>query len=261
MKYGVDQGVLGVQQPAPAGLAPSTRRARRRVLWILLLVAILAALVLIATNLGPGPQANTLPYEASRTSLQVLGVVLVGAFVGMATFVYQQEHQRAVDERRRLDDRVRAVFEETVSAYNAVKLVRRLLRAETGPKADPRITLETYTRLLPDLCKQQLAFEDLKRSAPLIQKSLQNGEVITKPACATLADTYDAIEGYLNNIVKEYENSRYGMPSTGAQSLVDPDKARLREFVYDTQAFRAKIPEPVRGVLRHLEEHLLTSSR
>lgn len=191
----------------------------------------------------------------------MLGVVIVGTLVGLATFVYQQEHQRAVDERRRLDDRVRAVFEETVNAYNEVKLVRRLLRAETGPKADPKITRETYTRLLPELCKQQLAFEDLKRSAPLIQTSLQNGQVITKPASATLADTYDAIENYLNNIVEEYENSRYSMPKRGARPLVDPGKARLREFVYDTQAFQARVSEPVRAVLRHLEEHLLTSSR
>src|SRR3712207_2373051 len=237
-------------------LAPSARRATWRVVGILLLVAILAGFTLLATNLGAGPQVNTLPYELSRTSLQVLGVVIVGSFLGLATFGYQQKHQRAVDERRRVDDRVRAVFEETVNAYNEVKLVRRLLRAETGPKGDPKITRETYTRLLPDLCKQQLAFEDLKRSAPLIQTSLQNGEVITKkPAPATLADTYDVIEDYLNNIVEEYENSRYDMPKRGALPLVDPSKVKLREFVYDTRVFRDSVSNPVRAVLRHLEEH------
>jgi hypothetical protein len=179
----------------------------------------------------------------------------------MATFVYQQEHQRAVDERRRLDDRVRAVFEGTIKAYNGVKLVRRLLRAETGPKEDPSITLEAYTRLLPELCKQQLAFEDLRRSAPLIQTSLQNGEVIPEPVCATLTKTYDAIEHYLNDIVKEFEDSRHMMSNRRPRPLVHSDKAKLREMVYDTQVFRTKVSEPVKAVLKHLEEHLLTSSR
>ena len=239
----------------------SNRRARNRAKLALLLVALLAALVLFVTILAPGPTANTLPYEVARTSLQVLGVVLVGAFVGMATFSLQQEQQRTVDERRRLDDRVRAVFDETVDAYNEVKLVRRLLRAETGPKEAAAITRRTYTRLLSDLCKQQLAFEDLKRSAPLFQVSLQNGHAIAGPVRANLTDTYDAIEHYLNEIVEEYEKTRHCMPPTGAQSLYEPNKEKLREFVYNTAVFRAKVSDPVEAVLQHLERHLLTSSR
>jgi hypothetical protein len=155
-----------------------------RAVVALLGVAAIAGTVFL-TTVRPPPQPNTVDYELMRVSLQILGVVLVGFVVGMASFTLQQirlderkSDDRKFDERRRIDEQVRYFLADTVESYNGVKLIRRLLEAETTCESAPRITVDTYSRLLAQLCERQLVFESLMRRAPLIQQQVHGGEEI-----------------------------------------------------------------------------------
>ncbi|MEV2227901.1 hypothetical protein AB0H69_04830 [Streptomyces phaeochromogenes] len=264
-----------------------TGRAERQALTTVLAVAVVALAVLLVFVVAPGPKSGSVPYELMRVCVQVLGVSVVGFVVGMATFSLQQAHlerqrqddrarlerQRLDDrthlERQRLDDRIRSFLFQTVDSYNAVKQVRRMLRAETAPKAAPRITAEAYSRLLPELCKQQLVFEALKRSAPLIQAHVNYGDPIPAQGSGARRETevvplrkhYRHIESYLNEVVKEYETFRHLMPAVGHVSLAALGLKRTERFIYDTEDFKAMASHRIESVIEALEGTLLSAPR
>jgi hypothetical protein len=248
-------------------------------------LVVLVALILVTAN----PRPNTLPYEVVRICLQVLGVVLVTAFIGLATFQWQQvrleqsklqaegreenrkndaaDRDLKVDRRHRLDERVRAFIEETVQAYHGVKQVRRLLAAEIGGPAMPSISLEAYSRLIPELSGYQLVFESLKRRAPLIQSLVPGAGAIPFRAdrttgatgIATLGKHYEVIEEYLNHMVDDYEEHRGLMSSEHRLLLRDlHDDSRLIDFIRDTPTLKINVTYRVEAVLNCLEEALLS---
>ncbi|TRO58515.1 hypothetical protein [Streptomyces sp. IB201691-2A2] len=230
---------------------------------IIIAIVGIASVVLIVTEGIWNPSRNTLPYELVRVCVQILGVAVVGFFVGLASFLVQQSK----DERRRLEERVRDLFAETVTAYNAVKRVRRLLEAETTSESASTITVSTYSRLLEELCEQQLVFENLKRSAPLIQARVRGAMTIIAPApesareksCGTLKEHYSSIESYLNEIVEEYQKNRHLVPADPSKTIDELKLRKLKEFISDTQLFKAKVSYRIDGILRVLENSLLTS--
>jgi hypothetical protein len=268
-----------------------TDQIRRVALIWLGVVAAIAGLGLFATLIPRTPSANTLRYEVMRACLQVLGISLIGVVVAMATFRLQQVHSeqskldaeerdntlvtkrreddRELDERRRLDDRVTDFLSETINAYNAVKSVRRLLQAETGPKADARITRVAYSKLMTVLCDQQLIFESLYRRAPLIQDRVKGGIEIRvtmsrrsadeSGILGTLADYYGRIESYLNEIVDEFQKNLHVVPSDGGVSLRDLGAGKLSEFIHRTSPLKENVSYIVESIIRCLESDLLTS--
>jgi hypothetical protein len=172
-------------------------------------------------------EANSVPYEIVRLSLQALIIVVITALIGWATFEWQQvrlerskkqaeERDKEVDARRRLDDRVVVFFNETVKAYNDVKQVRRLLGAETGPEKEAAISLDAYSRLISVLSDHQLVFESLMRRAPLLQPLITGAYDIsyqerTDSEARThdsLKDIYDCVQGHLNKLVKDHNDVR-----------------------------------------------------
>ncbi|MGW3409421.1 hypothetical protein [Streptomyces sp. NPDC000888] len=245
---------------------PWPAKPERQAVALVLVVAVLAlAGLLVVTLAVRGAHSQTVPSEVVRACVQVLAISVVGFAVGWATFTLQQAHL----ERQRLDDRVRAVLVETLDSYNAVKQIRRMLRAETAPRAAPGITAEAYSRLLPELCRQQLVFESLKRTAPLIQKHLPGGDAIIVPKCGlrgetvveTLEKHYAHIESYLNEVVKEYENNRVLLPSEGRKPFTALGLTNTRRFIYETADFRANASCRIDEMVTFLEETLLRTRR
>src|SRR4051812_5691227 len=174
------------------------RRAERGFYLVLAAVGAFGAVGVIVSVAVPAvparPVPNTVWYEVLKTSLQVLGVVLVGAFVGMAVFKLQQvqldesklhaeerEHNRIKDRRatdhdidalRRLDDRTQSFLSETIDAYHSTKQIRRQLEAATPDGVTTSELPEGASNLLMKLSNQQLAFESLKRRSPLLEELL-----------------------------------------------------------------------------------------
>ncbi|WP_326729950.1 hypothetical protein [Streptomyces phaeochromogenes] len=244
-------------------------RAERRALAFVAAVAATAAIVLVIVLAFPGPESNTVPYEVVRVCVQVLGVSVVGFFVGWATFMVQQAHL----ERQRRDDRIRAFLTEMLDAYHGIKQVRRLLKAETAPRTAPTITAEAYSRLIPELSKHQLVFETLARRARLIEDYMPGDckiEVkkagpkicqVRGPVTATLTKHYDNIEHYVNVVVSEFEECYRFTPKTGRISLAKLDLEKTIGFIYDKDEFRAEVSRRIKAIVKFLEATLLTASK
>jgi hypothetical protein len=141
------------------------------------------------------------------------------------------------DERRRQDEVLRSVLEQTITAYHAVKRIRRQLDAETHDGRLP-ISLEAYDRHLLALIRHQLVFEGLKRTAPVIDERLTDAARERReghPLSATLQARFRRIEHYLNDVIDEYRSSRYLVAARGEMPLsslpklagmLDPDNFR-----------------------------------
>src|SRR6266568_4734970 len=184
-----------LQDPAP----PARHKKTPRRLWAdignrppaVLPFALLAgisagSLIVLVIVWRLHPSHDSLGFELAKTCMQALGVIIVGAVAGIATFTYQQKHLRAdedrdreleqrrrevdriVDERRRQDELLRSVLEDTLTAYHAVKRARRLLDAEAGPEHNGPVSLDTYDQHMLCIMNEQLKFEKLMILANLI---------------------------------------------------------------------------------------------
>lgn len=241
---------------------------------VFVVVGLVAVLGLALSTWGPGElKPETFRFELMRISLQILGVALVGAFVGTAVFRLQQvqldrskndaearEEARLckrrqadyhIDKRRRLDGRIESFLHETIAAYHAVKRIRRVLEAEMARDPELSIASESYSRLVTELSNQQLAFESLMRRAPLIQGLFGGLELEArvsrdsdKVVVTSLENHYAQVESYLNDVVDEYQKKN-GLVKVGA-------------FVYNTPDFKANVSYRVNAVIKAFEEALLT---
>jgi uncharacterized integral membrane protein len=99
--------------------------------WIALLVAVvIASGVLALVWIVVNPTKDTLSYEAAKTSLQVLGVVVIGGIVTFATTRFQQNRQRADQWLEAERQRAERKLEKQREAFDrrAALLARRCLR-------------------------------------------------------------------------------------------------------------------------------------
>jgi hypothetical protein len=230
--------------------------------------------------LQSNPKYNTLKYEAGKTCMQVLGVILVGFVVSYATFTLQRNRQRreeqadrrevdqqrevdrqrekwqreveeARDARQRKDELLHSMFSDTLSAYHAIKETRRLLRARIWAEAQGQyINADVYDQQMALINDVQLQFEQLKRTAPLIEDERVNEEEFGK--------NFRAIENHLIELVKEYESERRNAAHTqGGTSISGMPK--LTEFLGPGYIgpFRKNVMEPIDNILSSLQEALL----
>ncbi|MGW1767673.1 hypothetical protein ACWCQL_26915 [Streptomyces sp. NPDC002073] len=237
---------------------------QRLALWMVAGVAGIALTVLLAIELSPGPKPDTLPFELRRVCLQVLGVTVLGFVVAWATFRLQQAHL----EQQRHADRIRAFLTEMLDAYHGVKQARRMLKAESAPETAPSIMAEAYSRLLSDLSKHQLVFETLARSAPLIERHVNNGcEVSVEEAgdqseygrasvTQSLTGHFEEIEHYLNGVVTEFEMYNRLALSDGRILLSGPSLERTIRFLYEKDEFKAKVSHRITAMVEALETTL-----
>ena len=239
--------------------------------FILLGGVALVALVGLVLAQASEMTADSPRWELWRLCLQILGVSLVGAVVGHATFRLQQtqiqarqDADRARDQRERVNERVRSLIGETLASYNSVKRVRRLLEAEAGPREDARVDVATYSALMSQLCKQQLVFESLRRRAPLIQVHVASCQKIKvdvgggRDLEESLEQHYGHIERYLNDLIQEYQQRLHRVRGESVVPLDRVDDGGLASFIYDTPIFKSNVSHRAVGVVKALELHLLT---
>lgn len=244
------------------------------------------------------PEVNTLEYEVAKMCLQMAGIILFGAFVALATFLFQheweQDHEGRVraldrkreadiresdrlredlirksdtiredrrresanlqDERKRQDDALRSMLRQTLEAYNDVKRIRRILRAQTG---DGKISKETYEQLLLEFNDYQLVFEQLGRTVrTLDDKRLRwvPGVGEEGPGYEVKVD-YDGIESYLRTKIMEFEKKLQTVKNQGSVPLATLNELYL--FVTDTKDFRGGIARPFKRIERIMQKALL----
>ncbi|MGX1561274.1 hypothetical protein [Streptomyces sp. NPDC055506] len=207
----------------------TTTRASIAVFFSIAIVAI----AVLAWAWSASPQSNTLRYEVAKTSLQVLAVAILGSLATLATLSFTQSRtrkedlhdkklerwQRRVSDRRdkrhRQDELLRSTLQATVTSYNRVKRVRRLLLAETQGSSGRSITIETYDKYMAVLIDQQLEFEQFTKLAPLINDERLNAAAVAASVEIktgnSLAKHYSEIEVFLNRVIDEYQTQRYSM--------------------------------------------------
>ncbi len=195
------------------------------------------------------PASTTLRYEFAKTCMAVLAVAFFGGLATIATFSFQHSRTQEDDQSRReaernerkleqchgQDDQLRSIMEETLTAYNRVKRIRRLLKAETNNGVG-LLTVAVYDKHMADLIDEQLTFERLKKLPPFIRDERvslpPSHEAATSKRAMkekTLQKTYEDIEEYLNDVIKEYEKKRYTVSLNDSVSLVGLDN--LRGFI------------------------------
>jgi hypothetical protein len=224
------------------------------------------------------PSRDSLGFELAKTSMQALGVIVVGAMAGIATFTYQhkrlraaeirdQQHEdwrrevdRIMDERRRQDELLRSVLNDTLAAYHAVKRTRRLLAAETGPEQKGPVSFEIYDQYMLSINDEQLEFEKLKMLADIIDDSRLPRTPPWPDARekdkdkAPLVAMFSKIEHSLNELVDEYKDRRLEVKQAGSIPLPQLTQATL--FV-TSHGFRAAISRPKDAVVKLLQTALL----
>lgn len=213
----------------------------------------------------PAVDVNTIEFEVAKTFLQVAGVILFGAFVAISTFLFQQEwtqkrenqtreSNRLHDERERQDVALRSLLTQTLEAYNGVKRIRRILRAE-GLKT---ISAEVYKQQLLGLNDLQLTFEYLKIDVTTMSDKRLMGDssaTANNERTRNLQTEFKDIETYLNQIFKEFEQNLRLVEKRRKVSL--SSLAELNSFLTDTHGFRVGVSEPFHGIVFTLQKALM----
>ncbi|GAA1955743.1 hypothetical protein GCM10009798_13730 [Nocardioides panacihumi] len=260
-------------------------RRHRVVIPIGLFVVVIGTAAFSLNLAYGGPQSDqaSLRHEVMATSVEVLGIVTLGALVTVATTQFQQ----MAEARRRLDVRVAEFLNELLSAYNGVKSVRRHLEARTrsAPGRPPAIDRATYMDLMTDLMRWQLTFEELSDRAVYLQGRVKPDEItvgcLDDPEAPRVPAAWDPhrkvlrvvanasghlkiVEEHLNVLCEEYQKNLYRVRKRGTLPLDHLTGAgkwnngpQLPVFIDSTECFDACIRRHVRAVQRWLEVYLL----
>lgn len=273
--------------PQPLLRQASAMRADRTMPGGTMLATIVLLIIALAAGLGAlvvygwDPPANSRELELFKALLSIFTVVILG---GLTTFAFnlllkdrdrrvdeaRRDLERRLDERRRRDEQVSDTLKETLEHWLAVKQIRRELEAVTRTDMDgyplqATITLEHYDHYLRELSKHQLAFEQLKKTAPPLEEKLPR----TEPKSVSLSELFNEVEEFLNSVVDEYQRFRHAVAKTGQIKISDlaalsskrePKADRpprtLHEFLFETTIFRGKAGENVGLVVQRLEHAL-----
>jgi hypothetical protein len=226
----------------------TTQKWRAAGRWSLGGLGLIGVLALTGLILTWSSHPDTVRFELAKTFMQVLAIAFFGTLATLAAFLFQRSHAQADqqaerqrqgrdnyrDLRRREDDQLRSIMNETLAAYNRVKQIRRQLRAETVTTysrisqirgivsseiqngTDRCVSLRVYDQYMSHLIDEQLRFERLKRFTPFISDERLSPLPNTNAArfrkamrSETLTSTYEDIEKYLNHVIHEYEDRRH----------------------------------------------------
>jgi len=206
-----------------------------RTVGLLAMIFVVAVGVLVVIQLAAPPRGDV-ALEATKACLQVAGVAVIGAFVAIITFNYQErqkqlaksqeidldrfheEIERQSDGRRRNDKFLRSMLMDTMSSYNAVKRNRRRLAAKAGGSHSIPISMETYHAFIAELNDQQLEFERLKvlagvaNDARLPQTYEFKGATYGDTKSTAIVCALATIEENLNDVIKEQRDRLAGWP-------------------------------------------------
>jgi len=156
-------------------------------------------------------------------------------------------------EKRSIDNKkLREIHSELLGAYNKAKKVRRILRAKAltqDPKTkEDQVLLEQYDQQMEHLMDAQLVFETYAKRIKY--------NVIWFQTASNLEGNLKLIEGYLNSILKEYQEKRRTFSGEPSIKRLD-DLSFLKEFIgpdEDWVLFDTGFKYPIRKALQALDE-------
>jgi len=164
---------------------------------------------------------------------------------------------RLLEDRRRHDEFVRALLDQTLSSYHAIKRIRRMMEAEANTGVSAVITLDVYDRYTRELNEHQLVFEFLKRRVAEVGSASAQPErpIVFVHSAASLRRRFRHVEHYLNSIVGEYQKERHRVASEAPVPLESLTK--LHDFLKVTPDFRDGTSKEIDGIVAILQEALL----
>lgn len=215
-------------------------------------------------------------HEIRNVSIQLLGLVVIGAVVTIATDRFQQaaadrqsREAEASEARQRLDDRVSEYLAELLKAYSGVKRVRREINEAFQGKGAP-MARDAIAPQLNDLSAYQLEFEELAERGKLFERRIPGAQsivaearkneeapsgapprreswdprvLVVEPDKRSLTGHLERVEKNLRDVLRDGASVKRGMTPVGM-------------FVRSWH-FRMCITRHVRAVQRCLENHLL----
>ncbi len=218
------------------------------------LAVVLAAILVLAIGLVVVLWAFGLVSEGSfgrevaKGLLQLIAVVVVAGGVSVFVQRYLTERDRRWSTWQRRDEELRSMLDETVAAYHATKLARRLIRALLwDDAAGNTVELTTYDDQMFSLNSAQLDFEALSLATQVLKDPRVDERSLT-------AD-FETIEKSLNRVVKEYESKRrhvaYGKGTIGTLP-------NLADFIAKARAgcFKNDIANPTEHAIEMLRSAL-----
>jgi hypothetical protein len=218
--------------------------------------------------------------------MQVIAVASLGGLAALATFTFQRSRTRedelrdrkleqrrlridnSRDRRDRQDDLLRSLLRDTLTAYNRVKRVRRLVEAETKDKTGGHVTLNGYDKHMTSLIDEQLEFEKFARLAPFIaDKRLYpsaDGDPSATPGTApeggSLKESYESIESYLNDVIDEYKDNRHVVAAAEAAGVPLAKFKKLTKFIHKDD-FRPGVAKHIDEIIKVLQKAVLQPPR
>lgn len=205
-----------------------------RRLWLILLGLFLADVVaLVVVAAAVGTPRNTFQFELAKGLIQVGLVVVLGA--ALSLLVEENRRQREAAEKKRDEERqeaekerdrerqaaekesdlqrerreyreelIKATLGRATASYSAVKRARRLMRARAITRLDDAasegVIADPYDAQMFEINNAQLEFENLARDVKTSASLFSEVDAVTR--------ALDALETYLNRIIREYENER-----------------------------------------------------
>jgi hypothetical protein len=233
---------------------------------IVLLSLVAAAAVLLIWLVGE-PDQGTKWHEARNVSIQLLGLVVVGAFVTLATNRFQQ----ASEARQRLDDRASDFLDELLTSYHGVKQVRRDVQSMLLSRDKAPVQLSELAPLRAQLSVHQLEFEWLAERVLLLEARVPEFKSATARAHARADAPDDADVGsecwhpgwvradddtgsISHHLTRVEKNLKLVIESEGP---VEWGKTPGVGLFVETWHFRMCVTRHVRAVQRCIEAHLL----
>jgi hypothetical protein len=207
--------------------------------------------------------ARVLGVEAYKILLQFVLVAVLGGAVSIVYQAFNRDADQRAQRIRREEDLILARREarqrylrDLVEQYNAVKRVRRLLRAQAlvrrpGTETAPQLRAGRYDELLQVVLDAQLSLEAHSLAVRADNELFPERE--------ELAVAIGRVETYLRELVTEYEET---MPAVeDKQALVDLSALPLvAAFIgpYEEAAdFRERFVAPMQQVLSTVQRLLL----
>ena len=164
-----------------------------------------------------------------------------------------QEFDLRRAERRRQDEQLRLLINSTLTSYNNVKRIRRVLYADTNVGTGHRLTRGLYDVHIMALMDEQLEFERLKRMAPFIDDERLATARTRRPDLSkdALQADYAEIEEYLNTVIDEWKENRHRLPTDGSPIAMDATFGKLLDF-FDKKVFNPNVANRIDSVIKTL---------
>lgn len=189
-------------------------------LWVVAALGIAAILALAALKISGGFPKDSLRMEAGKALLQMM---VVGVAGGLVSFLMKERNRRLNEEQKVRDrlktqqlradeilrtdlryreDLLKSTLSRITSSYNNSKRARRNMRALALDRSKERVVvdLDRYDKYMAELNEAQLELETIIGDV----KSDQSTYASTFP----LADRLEKMEGYLGDLISEYEKAR-----------------------------------------------------